>query len=125
MSPQDPQAAALLAHVVSQVEQNVQFLASQNYISQADASAILTKLPNPNHGVTQITNGVAKMPLATRAVPVASGIKQAKALWPYNENGQVSSVFTFVLTHGGGVDIIINPRIPMTCRSPPAMLSRL
>ena len=100
MSPQDPQAAALLAHVVSQVEQNVQFLVSQNYISQADASAILTKLPNPNHGVTQITNGVAKMPLATRAVPVASGIKQAKALWPYNENGQVSSVFTFVLTRG-------------------------
>ena len=123
MSPQDPQAAALLAHVVSQVEQNVQFLASENYISQADASAILTKLPNPNRGVTQITNGVAKMPLATRAVPVAPGVKQAKALWPYNENGQVSSAVTFALIHGSGVNI--NSRIPMTCRSPPAMLSRL
>lgn len=100
MSPQDPQAAALLAHVVSQVEQNVQFLASQNYISQADASAILTKLPNSNRDVTQITNGVAKMPLATRAAPVAPGVKQAKALWPYNENGQVSSAVTFVHSWG-------------------------
>ncbi|KAF8199668.1 SH3 domain-containing protein [Pholiota molesta] len=42
MAPQDPQAAALLAHVLSQIEDNVNFLASQDYISQADASAILT-----------------------------------------------------------------------------------
>ena len=46
MSPQqDPQASLLLAHVVSQIEHNVQFLASQGYISTQDASTILTRLP--------------------------------------------------------------------------------
>jgi len=101
MAPQDPQAAALLSHVVSQIEQNVNFLASQNYISQGDASAILTKLPNVanNPGaVNHLANQVSNMNVSTaRAVPPPpqpiatqdSGLPKAKAIWPYNEDGQV------------------------------------
>lgn len=102
MSPQDPQTAALLAHVVSQIEQNVNFLASQNYISQSDASNILTKLPNVNGAddVNQLNSRMANLmptpmmptpsprvvPRAPMAAPSGS---QAKALWAYNENGEV------------------------------------
>ncbi|KJA26351.1 hypothetical protein HYPSUDRAFT_36654 [Hypholoma sublateritium FD-334 SS-4] len=87
MSPQDPQAAALLAHVVSQIEDNVQFLASQNYITQADASAILTKLPNANSNVTPsgisgLANRVSNMALG-RSAPAVSTLPKAKALWAY------------------------------------------
>ncbi|KAJ3508104.1 hypothetical protein NLJ89_g5935 [Agrocybe chaxingu] len=64
MSPQDPQAAALLTHVLSQIEANVQFLAEQGYISAGDASAILTKLPNPGH-----TAPAPERAPAPRAVP--------------------------------------------------------
>ncbi|PPQ85385.1 hypothetical protein CVT25_006416 [Psilocybe cyanescens] len=96
MSPQDPQTAALLAHVVSQIEQNVNFLASQNYISQSDASAILTKLPNSNQATNQssgalssLANRVSNMGFnrtpAPRAVPAppSSSLPKAKALWAY------------------------------------------
>ncbi|KAH9481730.1 Unconventional myosin-Ie [Psilocybe cubensis] len=102
MSPQDPQTAALLAHVVSQIEQNVEFLASQNYISQADASAILTKLPNSNQATNhsagpiaslagRISNlGINRTPSAARAVPPppppSRALPQAKALWAYSSN---------------------------------------
>ena len=102
MAPQDAQAAALLSHVVSQMEQNVNFLASQNYISQSDASAILTKLPNVANNpstVHHLANQVSNVRVSTtaRAVPPPpqpiatqdSGLPKAKAIWPYNENGQV------------------------------------
>jgi len=101
MAPQDPQTAALLAHVVSQIEQNVNFLASQNYISQSDASTILNKLPNPQ-GATQNTGGIAgitsrmsnmmgRTPApAPRAVPAAPSLPQARALWAYK--GDVSVI---------------------------------
>lgn len=87
MSPQDPQAAALLAHVVSQIEDNVQFLASQNYITQADASVILTKLPNANinvapSGISGLANRVSNMVRGPSA-PAASTLPKAKALWAY------------------------------------------
>ncbi|KAF9485180.1 hypothetical protein BDN70DRAFT_903259 [Pholiota conissans] len=87
MAPQDPQAAALLTHVLSQIEDNVNFLASQNYISQADASAILTKLPNANAtrspgGISGSTSRMANMMRPTPAAP--SALPQAKALWAYS-----------------------------------------
>jgi hypothetical protein len=44
VNPSDPQAAALLAHIVSQITSNVDFLVSQNYMSQSDASIIVSKL---------------------------------------------------------------------------------
>ncbi|KIM39028.1 hypothetical protein M413DRAFT_447389 [Hebeloma cylindrosporum] len=99
MAPQDPEAAALLAHVVAQIEQNVNFLASQNYISQTDASSILTKLPNvANNNNTSGINGLAARVSnmmgrdhstpGTRAppppAPVRSTLPQVKALWAYS-----------------------------------------
>ncbi|KDR78949.1 hypothetical protein GALMADRAFT_64434 [Galerina marginata CBS 339.88] len=98
MSPQDPQAAALLAHVVSQIEQNVSFLASQNYISEGDASAILAKLPNANQatnhnagGFSALASRMSNMTMrgpamptpAPRAVPAVPSLPQARALWAY------------------------------------------
>ena len=95
MSPQDPQNAALVAHIVSQIEQNVNFLASQNYISNGDASAILTRLPNNNQN--EIASRVANLnigshnippPILPRSTP-APPTTLSRALWGYNENGQV------------------------------------
>lgn len=90
MAPQDPQAAALLSHVVSQIEANVDFLASQGYISQSDASAILTKLPNGQNnataptGITGLASRVSNMVVgAPRAPPASAARPQARALWPY------------------------------------------
>ena len=89
MSPRDPQAAALLAHIVSQIEDNVQFLASQNYITQADASAILTKLPNANSnvapsGISGLANRVSNMMVRGPSASAASTLPKAKALWAYS-----------------------------------------
>jgi hypothetical protein len=102
MAPKDPQAAALLGHVVSQLEQNVKFLASQNYISQTDASAILSKLPNDTNDAdttNNLTNHISHMSMPTsRAVPPPprppvnpeqASLPQARALWAYNDHGQV------------------------------------
>jgi hypothetical protein len=106
MSPQDPQAAALLAHIVSQIEQNVSFLASQNHLSQSDAATILTKLPNDNnnaHATNELANGVSNINLSVaRAVPPPprprtapeehdSSLPRARAIWPYG--GEVRHVF--------------------------------
>ncbi|TFK66298.1 SH3-domain-containing protein [Pluteus cervinus] len=95
MSPQDPQAAAFLAHIVAQVESNVQFLVSQNYLSQADASVFLNKLPEANPvGFPEPTP--TRAAVAGRRVvpppPPAPVVRspaplQARALWGYNEGG--------------------------------------
>ncbi|KAF8150732.1 SH3 domain-containing protein [Crassisporium funariophilum] len=110
MSPQDPENAALVAHIVSQIEQNVQFLASQNYISQGDASAILTKLPNVNQANTHSSSGMSELASrvsnmvtgnrgapapAPRPVPAVPSAIQARALWAYNEHGQDSEDLSF------------------------------
>ncbi|KAF7330340.1 Protein csh3 [Mycena venus] len=86
--------AALLAHVVSQVESNVNFLVSQNYISQADASVFLAKLPS--------SSAPAAMPVPTPYAPrrqvsasAAPAVVQARALWPYNETGQDADDLSF------------------------------
>jgi hypothetical protein len=100
-TPSDSQATALLAHVVSQVQQNVEFLVSQNYISDADASAFLSKLPNSNSnaGINQLAPQVQVMPTNDIVPPLRRGVPpphpslrtiQARALWAYNENGQVN-----------------------------------
>jgi hypothetical protein len=104
MAPQDPQAAALLTHVVAQIEQNVEFLASQNYISQSDASAILTKLPNvasnPNpNGINglaaRVSNMMVRAPNTPEArtpappPPARTSLPQVKALWAYSGDVRV------------------------------------
>lgn len=100
MSPQDPQAAALLSHVLSQIEDNVNFLASQNYISQADASAILTKLPNANsyrspNVMSGLASRVSNMVRSPSSTPAALVHPQAKALWAYT--GDVKYVERWLL----------------------------
>lgn len=104
MSPQDPQNAALLAHIVSQTEQNVKFLASQNYISNGDASAILTRLSNTNQN--EVTTHVANLnigsrnippPPIPRSTPAPPTTTLSRALWAYNEDGQVFlTKFSFI-----------------------------
>jgi len=100
MAPQDPQAAALLAHVVAQIEQNVNFLASQDYISQNDASSILTKLPNVANnpspsGINGLAERVSNMMVRNPSTPptrspapppppARSTLPQVKALWAYS-----------------------------------------
>jgi len=112
MAPQNPESAALLAHIVSQVEANVQFLASQNYISHSDASSFLSKLPNlsnnqPNNATNAVNTRFQNLTTTTPTIPVAVSppapprivpstpqIQQARALWAYNENGQVEFTTT-------------------------------
>ncbi|KAJ7242762.1 SH3 domain-containing protein [Mycena haematopus] len=79
--------AALLAHVVSQVESNVNFLVSQNYISQADASLFLAKLPNSSSAPQNMPTPTPFAPRRKMGAPAAP-VVQAKALWPYNEDGR-------------------------------------
>ncbi|KAG7089634.1 hypothetical protein E1B28_011297 [Marasmius oreades] len=104
----DAQKDALLSHVVSQIEQNVQFLISQNYISQADASVFLTKLPNINASQTTGTRSVnavpapfgrringAPPPPAPAPATAASQLSTCRALWAYNESGTDSEDLSF------------------------------
>ncbi|KAF9267688.1 SH3-domain-containing protein [Marasmius fiardii PR-910] len=105
----DTQKDALLSHVVSQIEQNVQFLISQNYISQADASSFLTKLSNVDQTTVarstttamptptpfaRRANGASAAPSPPAHAP-ASQLPTCKALWPYNENGAESEDLSF------------------------------
>jgi len=89
MAPQSPESAALLTHIISQLESNIQFLVSHNYISPSDASAFFSKLPNiSNNNYHQSCT----VPPAPRSIPVAPQVVQARALWAYNENGEVRSI---------------------------------
>ncbi|KAJ7583607.1 SH3 domain-containing protein [Mycena floridula] len=100
MSAQD----ALLAHVVSQIESNVQFLISQKYISAGDASGFLNTLSNvtttPQAApartgfLNTISNAVTP---GRRAAPPATkpAISQARAIWAYNEEGHDADDLSF------------------------------
>lgn len=81
MTAANPETDALLAHVVSQVQQNVEFLVSQNYLPRSDASAFLSKLNNVSPGAAP----AMPTPFARKTQPV-----MAKATWGYNEDGAVS-----------------------------------
>ncbi|KAK1233100.1 hypothetical protein PQX77_003740 [Marasmius sp. AFHP31] len=114
----DSQKDALLSHVVSQIETNVQFLISQNYIAQADASTLLNKLSTVNAGQTvaaprsmptpsvaapspfarrNVAPAPAPAPPAHAPAPVASPsqLPTCKALWAYNEHGAESDDLSF------------------------------
>ncbi|KAJ7722727.1 SH3 domain-containing protein [Mycena maculata] len=84
--------AALLAHVVSQVESNVNFLVSQNYISESDASLFLAKLPSSSSPRAMPTPAAPRRGISVSAPPP---VVQARALWPYNENGQDADDLSF------------------------------
>lgn len=85
----DAQSSALLAHIISQTHSNIDFLLSQNYLSQADASAILAKLPDPNNTQPTHASPPTRRTVPPVAIKPAPRVVQARALWAYNENGQV------------------------------------
>ncbi|KAJ6570230.1 SH3 domain-containing protein [Mycena vulgaris] len=79
--------AALLAHVVSQVER-------QNYISQSDASGFLAKLPSSSapRGMPTPSPAAPRRGMSASAAPP---VVQARALWPYNEDGRDADDLSF------------------------------
>jgi len=103
-TPSDVKAAALLAHVVSQMQSNVDFLVSQNYISSSDASVIMSRLPTAS-GENQFTSQVQAMSINPSAGPGRRGIPpppppatrrvQARAVWAYNEDGHEPTDLSF------------------------------
>jgi LAS seventeen-binding protein 1/2 len=116
MSPQDPQNAALVAHIVSQIEQNVNLLVSQNHISNSDASAILNRLPK-NDLATRVANlDIGNRNIPPPAVPrqVPAPAARSRALWAYNENGQVIPNYPSFITHSShqGPSTLIGPQRP-------------
>jgi len=88
MTVANTEANALLAHVVSQVQHDVEFLVSQNYLTRSDASAFLSKLNNVSPG----------------AAAAAAPRVMAKALWNYNEDGSDAADLSFAA--GDMIEII-------------------
>ena len=99
MSPQDPQNAALVAHIISQIEQNI---TSQNYILNGDASAILARLPNvsENERMANLDIGNRNIPSAAipRQILAPTSAVRSRASWSYNENGEVFLTIFLQLT---------------------------
>lgn len=96
MTGQDSQAEAMLAHIVSQVQSNVEFLVSQNYISRLDANQFLAKLPSTD-ATTKSVQPATRAPKASFRksspaaptkfpAPQALQVVQARAVWGYNED---------------------------------------
>lgn len=105
--PTDPQAAALLSHILAQTRENVEFLVSNNYISAADAADISARLDTTRND--PMVNGVQTMTIAEgpRRVPPPpqrAQAQRARALWAYNQNGQEPNDLSF--SAGEVVEII-------------------
>ncbi|KAK7032890.1 SH3-domain-containing protein [Favolaschia claudopus] len=93
-------SSALLAHIVSQTRQNVEFLISQRQISPADGRDIMAKLPIASDRSIvaleqQTQNLLITPPPSLPQTPAAAQPVQAKALWGFNENGQNSQDLSF------------------------------
>ncbi|KAG2017240.1 class E vacuolar protein-sorting machinery protein HSE1 [Coprinopsis cinerea AmutBmut pab1-1] len=120
VAPDSAQSTALLALLVSQIEQNVQFLAGQGYISQEDAGVILGRLPNAEAASTHTpstTTATRDLSSKTSSAisnlgnkfsgmmkPAAPKVQQARALWGYNEDGSDPNDLQF--SAGDIIDII-------------------
>ncbi|KAF4596431.1 hypothetical protein EYR40_007875 [Pleurotus pulmonarius] len=101
----------LLAHIISQTRQNVEFLMNQNHITAADGRDILAKIvvpssPSPVSSLAQqtqrlgINNPIPQpqpQPQAHPAPPAppTKSTFQARAIWGYNENRQEPNDLTF------------------------------
>ncbi|KAI0261549.1 hypothetical protein BC834DRAFT_895810 [Gloeopeniophorella convolvens] len=112
-----PDPSALIAHIVSQTRQNVEFLIAQNEIPRDVGQGILAKLPTANDvALRDLSEQTRRMtipspsmgtssrdygppppgPPARRAVPPApSNVQRARALWAYNENGSEPNDLSF------------------------------
>ena len=94
-----PNDSAFLAHIVSQLENQVDFLVKHRYISQEDASTFLAKLPSsntlahpsmPTFPTPTPQNAVFSSAHApTPPPPPPSSVPQARVLWAWA--GQVQS----------------------------------
>ena len=96
-----PNDSAFLAHIVSQLENQVDFLVKHRYISQEDASTFLAKLPSsntlahpsmPTFPTPTPQNAVfssAHAPTPPPPPPPPSSVPQARVLWAWA--GQVQS----------------------------------
>ncbi|KAL9714217.1 hypothetical protein Ac2012v2_002527 [Leucoagaricus gongylophorus] len=102
----DSEKSIFLSHIVSQVENDVGFLARQGYISQEDASSFLAKLPRSN------TLAHASVPTFPTPIPTphaaafssthASAVPRARVLWAWT--GQDSGDLN--IAQGDTIDII-------------------
>lgn len=89
---------AFLAHVVSRMQTDIEFLVAQGVISAADGQVMSGKLPSAQQTPTPIASpAFTPTPVAPPVrreespTPPSSQLPHAKALWPYNENGRVSN----------------------------------
>ncbi|KAI9440126.1 SH3-domain-containing protein [Lactarius indigo] len=106
-----PDPSALIAHIVSQTRQNVEFLISQGEIPHDVGRGILAKLPTTNEvalrdlseqtrrmtipspplsqpSIDYSPHGPPSGPPVRRNVPPSQpSMQRARALWSYNENG--------------------------------------
>ncbi|KAI0749882.1 SH3 domain-containing protein [Daedaleopsis nitida] len=119
-TPSDPQSAALLAHILSQTQQNISFLAAQNYISPTEAAELITRLSqgsastpatsSTDHLSSSLQNlavGPARTPDTGRRVPPPPpriNVVKARALWAYNEDGREPNDLSF--SAGETVEIV-------------------
>lgn len=116
--PHDAQSAALLAHVATQLQLNISFLESQNYMSAEDARSmreIISRLPGgAGQSVVTTSFNFIDPAVMTRAIPPPADMPKGraippppvqappispissqkprlvKAIWAYNEDGGVS-----------------------------------
>ena len=88
MSPVDP----VLAHVLSQIQGNVDFLVQNDYISQHQAAAISAALPTPNQAPAPTPAPAFPTPAGRPPVPSQPEAVQARATWGYNENNEVRAL---------------------------------
>lgn len=95
-------SAALLGHISNQMQVDVAFLESQNYLSPQDAATmreIIGRLPVQQANTTSQAIAVEPPPRRGRAVPPAptqavmapskGTAVYARAIWGYNEDGAV------------------------------------
>jgi len=110
--PSDAQSTALLAHVATQMQMNIAFLESQNYMSPEDAWSmrdIISRLPagagqsvvttsvkivSP---VTAVPRAIPPVPVRAPTTPPASSqqARFVKAIWAYNEDGAEPNDLSF------------------------------
>jgi hypothetical protein len=108
-----PDHSALLAHIVSQTRQNVEFLIAQDEISRDAGHRILNQLPTASDvTVRELSEQTRRMAIPSsppqpsieydrppgpppsgppvRRIPQSQpALQRAKALWSYNDNGSV------------------------------------
>lgn len=84
--PHDTQSAALLAHVATQLQLNVSFLESQNYMSAEDANSmreIISRLPGgAGQSVVTTSFNVIDPGVMTRAIPPPIVVSRGRAIPP-------------------------------------------